>query len=170
MRQYAYFASRDFDGWPSLQEIEPYFRGIPGRSWFAPRRRWFNETGNDTAGFLIETAHPKQEDRITVELMLWGNLKYGVLLIWSMSGGGYAEHYASKGDLERLKEFVRTEHSDPNPIGLYVPFERAWEAVKEFLQDHGTRPQSIDWIATSELPDDVFPDQHDIPKDARLVR
>jgi len=42
------------------------------------------------------------------------------------------------------------------PIGLFIPFERAWLAVKEFLQTDGAL--SITWIAGDDLPADAFPD------------
>ena len=32
-------------------------------------------------------------------------------------------------------------------------------AVKEFLASDGALPQSIEWIANSDLPRDTFPDQ-----------
>jgi len=44
------------------------------------------------------------------------------------------------------------------PIGLYVPFEAAWKAVKEFIETGGAFPQSIEWIANNDLPLNSFPD------------
>jgi hypothetical protein len=44
------------------------------------------------------------------------------------------------------------------PIGLYIPFERAWLAVKEFIETDGQLPTSIEWVRTSELPEHTFPD------------
>jgi hypothetical protein len=63
-----------------------------------------------------------------------------------------------KGDLRRLKEYVRTLHGTPLPVGLFVPFPAAWKAVKEFMQTDGALPASIEWIASDELPSDAFPD------------
>jgi hypothetical protein len=44
------------------------------------------------------------------------------------------------------------------PIGLYIPFDRAWMAVKEFIEKDGALPESIAWIAAGDIPDDAFHD------------
>jgi immunity protein Imm1 of predicted polymorphic toxin system len=155
----AYFASRDYNGWPRPEEIEHYFLAAPGQ-------RWFFETGNDTAGFDLEGAEDTghlastADGRIDVSLELWGNPRFGVLLIWSKWGGGHGQTFTSKGDLTRLREFVRTTHGDLRPVGLFVPYEQAWKAVREFLETEGARSKSIDWIENADLPADTFPEQH----------
>jgi len=57
--------------------------------------------------------------RIDVDLEMWGHPERGVLLIYSKWGGGFRETYSSKGDLMRLREFVRSLHGTPLPIGLF---------------------------------------------------
>ncbi len=89
---------------------------------------------------------------------MWGHPQYGVLLIWSKWGGGHKEMYSSKGDLSRLRELVLSTHGTPLPVGLFVPFEVAWKAVKEFLENDGALPKSIEWIANRDLPPNTFPD------------
>jgi hypothetical protein len=37
------------------------------------------------------------------------------------------------------------------PIGLFIPFDRAWLAVKEFIETDGALPKSIDWIASADM-------------------
>ena len=64
----------------------------------------------------------------------------------------------SKGDLSRLGEWVRTLHGDARPIGLYIPFAEAWQAVKEFIESDGELPKSIAWISAEDLPNNTFPD------------
>jgi hypothetical protein len=156
MQKNAYFASRDIKGWPKPQDIERYFLAPPGR-------RWFFETGNDGAGFhavgVDGTEHltPKS-GRIQIDLLLWGHPQLGVLLIWSKSGGPWAEDFTSKGDLTRLRELVRGMHGTPLPVGLFVPYDVAWKAVKEFLENDGALPKSIEWVANRDLPPNTFPD------------
>jgi Immunity protein Imm1 len=36
---------------------------------------------------------------------------------------------------------VVSTHDTPLPIGLFVPFETAWEAVKEFIETDGELPK-----------------------------
>jgi hypothetical protein len=155
MKKSAFFASRDIKGWPSPEEIEQYFLGPPGQRWF--------ETGNDTAGFTADgidgTEHlePKQA-RSNVRLALSAHPTLGVLLDWSKWDGEERQTYNSKGDLRRLREFVRNRHGDPLPVGLLVPYDVAWKAVREFLETDGQLPKSIEWIDDRDLPPDTFPD------------
>lgn len=157
MRKHAYFASRDIDGWPEPAEIEHYFLGPPGK-------RWFFETRNDSAGFSAdgingtENLDDEDERRIDIELNMWGDPDHGVMLIWSKWGGGFEEMYTSKGDMSRLRDLIRTTHGTPMPIGLYIPFEEAWKAVKDFLETDGERSTQIEWVENNTLPKNTFPD------------
>ena len=156
MRKFAQFA--DFIGydWPSLEFLRPYFFSSGGKV-------WFDHGGSDAARLglegLDETEHLRLgEGRIQISLDMWGNPKYGVLLIWSKYGKGPRIDYTSKGDLSRLRELTRGLHGTPLPIGLFIPFDEAWKAVKEFIETEGQLPKSIEWIKNSDLPPNTFPD------------
>lgn len=41
---------------------------------------------------------------------------------------------------------------------LFISFDRAWNAVKEFMKTEGNLPTSIDWVKGSDLPLATFPD------------
>jgi hypothetical protein len=81
-----------------------------------------------------------------------------VLLIYSKRGGGYRIDFTSKSDLTRLQEWVRSTHDTPLPVGLFIPYEQAWKATKEFIETDGALPTSIEWIANRDLPPGTFPD------------
>jgi hypothetical protein len=87
-----------------------------------------------------------------------GNIYHGVLLHYRKGGGDYKDSFYSKGDLTRLREWVKTRHDDLFPVGLYIPFETAWKAVKEFIETDGQLPRNIEWVAGNDLPADAFPD------------
>jgi hypothetical protein len=53
---------------------------------------------------------------------------------------------------------VRSSHGSPLPVGLFIPYEKAWSAVKEFMETDGALPTSIEWIANRDLPPNTFPD------------
>lgn len=155
MRKYTYFASQRRNDWPEPKEIEHYFLAPPGKRWFFER--------NDSAGFrafgVDGTEHLlPNKGRIDIDLEMWANPELGVLLIWSKWGGGLKLNYTSKGDLSRLREWVRSFHNTPLPVGLFIPFEMAWKAVKEFIETDGALPTSIEWIANNDLPPNTFPD------------
>ncbi len=156
MRKSAHFDTYWGEGWPSLAWLEPYFLGPSDN-------RWFNTGGNDgallTAEGLEGTEHlkPLDRNRITIWLQMWGKPSLGVLLTYTKFGGPYSDAYTSVGDLRRLKEFVRSLHGDPLPVGLFIPFEEAWKAVKEFIETDGALPKSIDWIEDEKLPPETFP-------------
>lgn len=156
MRKSTYFASRPSDGWPNPKDLERYFLAPAGQ-------RWFFETENDSAGFDAEgvdgTEHlDANRGRIDVSLTLWGHPTLGVMLMYEKWGGGVRETYSSKGDLSRLRELVRGMHGTPLPVGLFIPYESAWKATKEFLETNGALPKSIAWIANRDLPPNTFPD------------
>jgi hypothetical protein len=155
MQKRAYFDQFDKHEWPDPDWLEPYFLS-------PPEKRWFFESGNDGARLVAEglygTEGRPRESRVDSDLMMWANPALGVLLIYSKSGGGFRETYSSKGDLSRLQEWVRTLHDDPMPIGLFIPFDKAWLAVKEFIETEGELPKSIEWVANRDLPPNTFPD------------
>jgi hypothetical protein len=158
MRKSIDLGSHDHDGWPDPRELERYFLGPQGRNWGSE-----SEYGGDSAALWAEGAHgtehlDAEKGRIDIELMMWRNRDLGVLLIYSKWGGGYKEMFSSKGDLRRLREWVRTSHGTPLPVGLFVPFVTAWKAVKEFIKTNGELPKSIEWIADRDLPPNAFPD------------
>lgn len=156
MRKTAYFASQPRGGWPHPLALRRYFLAPPGQ-------RWFFETENDSAGFSAEgvdgTEHLEtNEGRIDIRLEMWGHPVLGVLLIWSKWGGGHKQTFSSKGDLTKLREWVRSTHDTPLPVGLFIPYEAAWKAVKEFIETDGRLPKSIAWVANRDLPPNTFPD------------
>jgi hypothetical protein len=159
MRKKAYLCSRDLARWPTPEELEPYFVG-------PPEHRWYFEDGNDSVLLTGEGADGTEHlgnsyDRVDIMLKMWGDPDLGVLLVWTKWGGGHRQAYTSKGDLTRLHEYMLTLHDDPLPIGLFVSFEQAWRAVKEFLETDGALPRSIAWIAGQDLPPDTFPNQYE---------
>jgi hypothetical protein len=157
MKKESYFASKPNEGWPKPKDIEHYFLGPLGE-------RWFFETGNDSASFTLEGAEGTghlargKGGRIDINLFIYGHPKFGVLLSWQKWDGQRLRTYSSKGDLKRLRELIRTTHGDPMPVGLYVPYETAWKAVKEFLENDGVLPKSIEWVDDEDLPENTFPD------------
>jgi hypothetical protein len=143
-------------GWPRPSDLELYF--------LAPRgQRWTFESGNDSWGLAAEgvdgTEHlPIDNGRVNLDLTMLGSPDHGVLLHYHKWGRGVAEAYYSKGNLDWLREWVRTMHGDLMPVGLFIPFETAWKAVKEFIEKDGALPTSIAWIAGRDLPAGAFPD------------
>jgi hypothetical protein len=156
MKKRIYFDVFDGRGWPTPRDLEPYFLGSSGqRSSF--------ESDNDCWGLSAEgvdgTEHlPEGQGRIDIRLTMVGNPDRGVLLQYRKMGGRHGDTYYSRGDLSRLREWVVTKDGDLRPIGLFVPFERAWAAVKEFIERDGALPKSISWIAGRDVPDYAFPD------------
>jgi hypothetical protein len=153
MRKLTHFGSLPREGWPKPKDMEPYFLGPPGQRWnFEDQDCW-----GLTAEGVDGTEHlPQYKGRIDIRLTMVGNPERGVLLQYRKVGRGQV--YYSKQDLKRLKEWVMTHDGDLMPIGLFVPFERAWAAVKEFIEKDGALPKSIAWIADRDVPDYAFPD------------
>jgi Immunity protein Imm1 len=156
MRKDIYFDDFFGPGWPKIDQLEPYFLGPIGQ-------KWFNTGGNDSGNLTLEGADgtanlPRFQGRIDITLAMWGNPSLGVLLIYSKFGGGKRVDFTSKGNMTKLKTWVRTLHDDPMPVGLFIPFPRAWLAVKEFIETEGQLPTSIEWVRNTDLPEGTFPD------------
>jgi hypothetical protein len=158
MRKRVYFDAFDGSGWPPPSQLQHYFLSSAGR------RQAF-DTDNDSWGLSVEgadgTEHlPATGGRIDIDLTILGNPDYGVLLHYRKWGGASKETYYAKGDLKRLREWVKTIHGDIMPIGLYIPFEKAWTAVKEFMERDGALPDGIAWVADEDVPEEAFPDPY----------
>jgi hypothetical protein len=160
MRKHTYFDVFDGPGWPQPNQLEPFFLAPKGKE-------WSYKGGNDNWGLKADGADGTEsleanKGRIDIRLSMWGHPDHGVLLIYSKWGGGNKQTYSSKGDVNRLREWVRTLHNDPMPVGLFIPFATAWKAVKEFIDTDGQLPKSIEWIANRDLPPSTFPAPHEV--------
>lgn len=156
MRRWTHFDRHYHEGWPDPRELEPYFLATPGQE-------WFHTGGNDTARLSAEGLYGTEKGipgktRTDLSFELYGVPSLGVLIFYHKYGGGYDEAFTSKGDLKRLREWVRNLHNTPLPVGLFVPFESAWKAVKEFIEMDGQLPKSIEWVANKDFPPGTFPD------------
>ena len=155
MRKRANFDMFVGPSWPTPRELKPYFLGAPGRpSSF--------ESNGDCLGLNAEgadgTEHLEEgKGRVDIRLTMFGNPFHGVLLHYWKFGAGGSDAYYSKGDLRRLREWVQTNDGDLMPVGLFLPFETAWKAVKEYIERDGALPGSIAWIAGEDIPAYAFP-------------
>jgi len=134
MRKSIDLGLHDQNGWPNPKELEHYFLGPQGYY-------WSGEDGSDSAALWAKGVHGTEhldvgKGRIDIELLIWRNPDFGVLLIYSKWGGGVKEMCSSKGNLTHLRERVRSKQGTLLPVGLFIPHGTAWEAVKEF---HGNR-------------------------------
>jgi hypothetical protein len=150
-----YFDTYSDPGWPDSKWLERYFLTSSGR-------RDFFASGNDSWGLKAEgvdgTDHlPPMKGRVDVDLTILGHPDLGVLLHYFKYGRVPPTAFYSKGDLTRLRQTVKTAHGDKMPIGLFIPFETAWMAVKEFMERDAALPTSIEWLAGADIPADVFP-------------
>ncbi|HEY4142340.1 MAG TPA: hypothetical protein VGM57_13055 [Pseudolabrys sp.] len=155
MRKRSDFNSEHSFDWPEPEKLRPYFLS-------SPDTRWFFKTGNDSAFLAMEglsgTDHLLSgAGRIDVRLEMYGHPELGILLYYLKTGSADKGAFSSKGDLSRLREWVRTLHNDPMPVGLFISYEKAWLAVKEFIETDGALPKSIEWIANKDLPPGTFP-------------
>lgn len=159
MRKNAYFHTFLGPGWPSQAFLRPYFKKPPPGA-----ISWYPNSGNDSGGMSLEgidgTEHlPYGLGRKDIDLSMWGNPELGVLLHYAIvSGDAPRQDWFSKGDMTKIRKWVRALHDTPLPIGLFIPYDQAWLAVKEFMDTEGQLPTSIEFVKGSELPTNSFPD------------
>jgi hypothetical protein len=155
MNKRTYFDTHWGPGWPDPKWLGRYFVTPLGQ-------QDFFSSGNDSWGLTAEgvdgTADlPQLKGRVDVDLTIQGHPILGVLLQYRKTGRLPIQTYYSKGDLTRLTQHVKTAHGDLMPIGLFVPFETAWLAIKEFMERDAALPESIAWIAAADIPAGAFP-------------
>jgi hypothetical protein len=109
---------------------------------------------------LYGTEHLPDDQPVTVQLSVNGNPAAGAMLQYSKWDGRVRRRitYNSKGDFNRLREFVRNTDGFLLSKGLFIPFETAWNAVRQFIEADGELPTNIEWIARHQLPPGTFPD------------
>ena len=96
--------------------------------------------------------------QIDIDLTILGNPKLGVLLFYNRWSATDGKAYYSKGDLRMLRQWTVTKHGDRMPVGLFIPFKSALQAVIEFTKNDGALPKCIEWVAATDLPEDAFPE------------
>ena len=150
-----YFDTYNGQGWPEPSWLARYFLTAQGR-------RDFFASGNDNWGLAAQgvdgTAHlPARKGRVDVDLTIQGHPKLGVLLQWQKTGRVPIQTYYSQGDLKKLAQRVKDLNGYQYPAGLFIPFETAWLAIKEFMNRDGALPRCIEWIRDADIPKEAFP-------------
>jgi len=168
MRKEIYFDRFDGKFWPDPKELEHYF--------LAPaEKRWTYDTGNDQWMLRLQgfegTEHLEQnKGRIDIDLFIYGHRKHGVLLIYARWDGVRRLCFHSKGDLSRLREITRSVQGSPLPVGLFIPYEKGWQAVKESMEREGALPTSIEWVSDDDLPPDTYPDPIQVRRQPHIYK
>ena len=147
--------------WPTIEWLEPHFRAPPGGvSPLQAHKRGgrFEIKDNEGAQF--------NNRPVDITLILIADPKYGLLLDFRRSIGEEREFFVSKGNLQRRLEWVQTPQGTPLSIGLFVPIENGWAAVKQFIESKGALPTAIEWMAAADLPSDTFP----LPEKWKLLK
>jgi hypothetical protein len=154
MRRHTYIDTYWGDGWPDLEWLGSYFLTAEGRrKFFADNDSW----GLKAYGLDATENLEHGRGRIDVDLTIQGHPKYGIFLYYHRYGDGSHAIFCSKGDPSRLREWVRTMHGDLIPVGMFIPFEVAWTAVKQFIETNAALPTCISWLEDHEYPADPFP-------------
>lgn len=160
MKKRCYFEHFDGPGWPTPEQLAPYFFG--GR--LPP---WTFESRNDSWGLevfgLYGTESLPEEERVNVHLYISGRPDAGITLDYRKWDGRIkkVDYFYSEGDLSKRELFINTAHGDLLCWALFVPFDAGWRAVKEFIETDGELPKAISWISSRDLPQDMIVDMGD---------
>lgn len=158
MQKDAAFDDHWGEGWPDLSNIKACLTD-------PKRRKEFFAKGRDGGNFSIDGLYgteglPDRGGLVAATLYLHMHPDHGATLQYSKWDGRVRKQFVfySKGDLSRIREFVRSFHETPLSVGLFIPFEKGWQAIKEFIESEGELPTAIEWIAAEALPPETFPD------------
>ena len=155
MNRSTHFVGYTGDGWPDEKWLARFFLTPQGR-------RDLFASDNDCWGLRAEgvdgTDHlPHLQGRVDIDLTIQVHPQFGVLLQHRRTGRLPIQTYYSRGDLSRLHEWIITLQDEQRPVGLFIPFEKAWQAIKEFIGRDAALPSSIVWVKGSDLPATAFP-------------
>ena len=143
------------DEWPDPKWLAPYFLTPAGR-------RLAFATEDDNWGLTAEgvdgTESLPLEQQTIIDLYIVGKLDLGVLLFYDRRSATDWRGFYSKGNLKKLREWMVTRRHNRMPVGLFIPFEQALQAIVEFIKTDGAFPQCIEWVAAADLPEDSFPE------------
>jgi hypothetical protein len=158
MRKEGSFDTHWGDGWPDLATVEACVTDPVRRSQMLAR-------GADGGCFSIEGLYGTENlapraGLVSATLYLFLSAEHGAMVLYSRWDGRIQKQasWNSKGDLSRLGQFVRSFHDTPLSLGLFISFENAWLAIKEFMLTEGELPTVIEWVATEDLPPETFPE------------
>ena len=150
-----YFMDHAGYGWPERKWLAPYFLTPAGR------RQGF-DTESDSWSIAAEgvdgTERLPRENQIDIDLYITGKPDVGVLLFYDRWSANDGISCYSKGNLKMLRQWIVTKHRTRLPVGLFIPFESALQAIMEFIKTDGALPRCIEWVAASDLPEGTFPE------------
>ena len=129
------------------------------------------QTQSGDGSFSIEgvdgTEHLESgRGRIDITLFFVADPEFGGMLSWRKGGGALRQCFYSKGDFRRRLEWVWTPQGTPFSAGFFIPVDKVWNALKQFIQSDGALPDAVHWVDSNELPVDTFPP----PKDWKQLR
>jgi hypothetical protein len=155
MKKITSFRGYEGPGWPNQKWLEPFFLTPAGRHQVFGIRN--NHWGLKARG-VDGTEDLPFDKEIDVTLHIIGKPDLGVLLYYDRLSATDGYTYFSVGNLKMLRTLVEAKPGTRMPLGLFIPFEQALRAVVEFAATDGALPKSIEWIASTDLPEGSFPE------------
>jgi hypothetical protein len=155
MKKETNFRGYEGPGWPDEKWLAPFFLTPAGRREVFGFRN--NHWGLRARG-VDGTEDLPYDKEINVTLHIIGKPDLGVLLYYDRLSATDGYTYFSVGNLKMLRTLVKAKPGTRMPLGLFIPFEQALKAVVEFADTNGALPKSIEWIASTDLPEGSFPE------------
>ena len=154
MRKSIDLGLHDQDGWPNPKELEHYFLGPQGRF-------WSSEDRSDSAALWAKGVHGTEhldvgKGRIDIELLIWRNLDFGVLLIYSKWGGPYKEMFSSKGNLSRLHDLCARSMARFCPSASLYRLKKRGRRSRSSSKRTASFPRALSGLRTATFPHEPF--------------
>jgi hypothetical protein len=155
MKKETNFRGYEGPGWPDEKWLARFFLTPAGRREVFGFRN--NHWGLRARG-VDGTEDLPFDKEININLHIIGKPDLGVLLYYDRLSATDGYTYFSVGNLKMLRTLVKAKPGTRMPLGLFIPFEQALKAVVEFADTNGALPKSIEWIASTDLPEGSFPE------------
>lgn len=107
------------------------------------REYWMQGSGDGFIDYFIDGSNK-------YSMMIGPNEKYGIYLHYIDNEKD--DNWLSLYDKDYLNTVAETADEIYASIGLFLPIEKAWEGIKEFLLT-GKRSESITWVKPDIIPE-----------------
>ncbi len=153
MRRFIFINGFEGPDWPPIATLEREFMD-------PTRREWAYWDGSGAAGGYMKIsgiegteAQPDGRTRSGATISIRAHRQFGATLShhWWDAKSATATTHLSLGDRSLLSQMTTLDDRQPYPIGLFIPFELAWLAFRDFIQEPTRVTSAVPWINGVDL-------------------
>ena len=143
--------------WPAADQLEQSFLDPARRNWAF----WDGGGGGyiSVSGLDGTENEPDGPNRSNARIAIRAHRKHGATLDhhWWDGKRRVSTSHLSLGSTSDMTKLPHLDNRQPFAVGLFIPFELAWLALKDFMVDPIHPSKSVPWINAKDLPPSAIP-------------